>query len=98
MVLIERPQDENIYEDLWTKEEIIIVKYTTSSEEQTVSDEEYDIVDITTPTLKCPPPTPQRLKKNKEKASFNRFFVIFKKLHINIPVINALTDMSKYAK
>ena len=37
-----------------------------------------------------PIPYPQRLKKNKLDKQFTKFMEVFKKLHINIPFIDAL--------
>ena len=41
---------------------------------------------------------PQRLKKNKLNKQFSIFLDVFKKLHINIPFIDALDQMSSYVK
>ena len=41
---------------------------------------------------------PQRLKKGKLEKKFSKFLYIFKKLHINIPFIDALENMPSYAK
>ncbi|KAK4567385.1 hypothetical protein RGQ29_003257, partial [Quercus rubra] len=46
------------------------------------------------------PPIPfsQRLKKKNVDDQFSKFLSIFKQLHINIPLIEALEQMPKYAK
>ncbi|RDX58477.1 hypothetical protein CR513_62205, partial [Mucuna pruriens] len=41
---------------------------------------------------------PQRLKDEKKDKKFTRFLEIFRKLHVNIPFIEAITQMSNYAK
>ena len=41
---------------------------------------------------------PQRLKKSKLKKQFAKFLDIFKKLHINIPFLEALENMPSYMK
>ena len=41
---------------------------------------------------------PQRLKKNKLDKQFTKFMEAFKKLHINIPFIDALEHMPSYVK
>ena len=41
---------------------------------------------------------PQRLKKGKLEKQFTKFLDIFKKLHINIPSMEALENMPSYAK
>lgn len=55
------------------------------------------------PTSKVPEyvPTiqyPSRLKQDMEDAQFKKFLNIFKKLHINIPLVEALSKMPKYVK
>ena len=41
---------------------------------------------------------PQRLKKGKLEKQFPKFLNIFKKLHINIPFMDALENMPSYLK
>ena len=48
------------------------------------------------PTI--PIPYPQRLKKGKLEKQFAKFLDIFKKLHINIPFLEALKNMPSYVK
>ena len=43
-------------------------------------------------------PYHQRLKKNKLDNQFGKFMEIFKKLHINIPFVDALEQMPSYVK
>ncbi|GJV70021.1 DNA-directed DNA polymerase [Tanacetum coccineum] len=43
-------------------------------------------------------PFPQRLKKEKEEAQQRKFLENLKQLHINLPFIEALAQMPKYAK
>ena len=43
-------------------------------------------------------PYPQRLKKNKLDKKFTNFMEVFKKLHINIPFVDALEQMPSYVK
>ena len=43
-------------------------------------------------------PFPQRLKKAKLEEQFSRFLNMFKKIDINIPFSEALTQMPHYAK
>ena len=45
-----------------------------------------------------PIPYPQRLKKGKLEKQFVKFLDIFKKLHINIPFLEALENMPSYVK
>ena len=43
-------------------------------------------------------PYPQRLKKNKLDNQFGMFMEIFKKLHINIPFIDAMEKLPSFVK
>ena len=43
-------------------------------------------------------PFPHRLRKQKDGKQFSKFFEIFKKLQINIPLAEALVQMPKYTK
>ena len=43
-------------------------------------------------------PYPQRLKKNKLDKQFTKFMEVSKKLHINIPFVDALEQMPSYVK
>ena len=46
----------------------------------------------------APIPYPQRLKKHKLDKQFTKFMEVFKKLHINIPFVDALEQMPSYVK
>ena len=41
---------------------------------------------------------PRHLKKNKLDKKFTKFMEVFKKLHINIPSVDALEHMLSYVK
>ena len=43
-------------------------------------------------------PYPQRLQKAKLDKQFTKFLEVFKKLHINIPFVDALAQMPNYVK
>ena len=43
-------------------------------------------------------PYPQRLKKGKLENQFAKFLDIFKKMHINIPFMDVLENMTSYVK
>ena len=43
-------------------------------------------------------PFPQRLQKAKREEQFSKFLEIFKKIKINIPFVEAITQMPNYAK
>ncbi|XP_022951570.1 uncharacterized protein LOC111454344 [Cucurbita moschata] len=44
------------------------------------------------------PPFPQRIKRKKEEAHFEKFMDILKEIHINIPRVEALKQMPNYVK
>lgn len=44
-----------------------------------------------------PIPFPQRLQKHKLDIKFSRFLEVLKKIHINLPFLDAITEMSSYA-
>ncbi|GJY84859.1 reverse transcriptase domain-containing protein [Tanacetum coccineum] len=50
--------------------------------------------EVQTPSI----PFPQRLRKEKEEAKQRKFLENLKQLHINLPYIEALAQMPKYAK
>ncbi|EEF41198.1 conserved hypothetical protein, partial [Ricinus communis] len=43
-------------------------------------------------------PYPARAKQAEAKEQFSKFLDIFRQLHINLPFIDALEQMPKYAK
>ena len=45
-----------------------------------------------------PVPYPQRLKKKEHDQQFLKFLERFKTLHINMPLVECLSQMPKYAK
>ena len=47
---------------------------------------------------KPPIPYPARLKKGRDHEHFGKFLEIFKQLHINLPLVEALSQMPRYAK
>ncbi|KAL4303022.1 hypothetical protein GQ457_10G011690 [Hibiscus cannabinus] len=48
--------------------------------------------------IRPPPPFPQKLKKQKQDYQFKKFLDIMKQVHINPPLVEALQQMSNYAK
>ena len=42
------------------------------------------------PQNKPPPPFPQKRRKDKKDAYFQKFFAIFRELHINLPLLDVL--------
>ncbi|KAI3766148.1 hypothetical protein L2E82_16199 [Cichorium intybus] len=49
-------------------------------------------------SYKPPVPYPQRLKKEKQEEEYKKFLEHIKSLHINIPFVEAVAQMPKYAK
>ncbi|XP_019262043.1 PREDICTED: uncharacterized protein LOC109239905 [Nicotiana attenuata] len=45
-----------------------------------------------------PPPFPQRLQKLKDNAAYKKFLDILKQVQINIPLVDILQEIPKYAK
>jgi len=43
-------------------------------------------------------PFPQRIKRKKDEAHFEKFMDIFKEIHIHIPLVEALKQMPNYVK
>ena len=56
---------------------------------------------IAVPKISMPKPAlpyPQRFQKKNMDAQFTKFLDIFKKIHINIPFVDALEQMPNYVK
>ncbi|KAH0732709.1 hypothetical protein KY289_003897 [Solanum tuberosum] len=50
------------------------------------------------PKAKPPPPFPQKFKKQKEEECFGKFIELLKQVHVNLPLIDVLQGIPKYAK
>ncbi|KAL4354030.1 hypothetical protein GQ457_06G010660 [Hibiscus cannabinus] len=48
--------------------------------------------------IHLPPPFPQRLRKQKYEYQFKKFLDILKQVHINLALVEAIEQMSNYAK
>ncbi|KAL4285331.1 hypothetical protein GQ457_16G020050 [Hibiscus cannabinus] len=48
--------------------------------------------------IRLPPPFPQRLRNQKHEYQFKKFLDILKQVHINLPLVEAIEQMSNYAK
>ncbi|XP_049384404.1 uncharacterized protein LOC125848534 [Solanum stenotomum] len=55
-------------------------------------------VEVPVPQKKLPPPFPQRLRKKNEDECFGKFLSLLKQIHINLPLVDMLQGISKYAK
>lgn len=53
---------------------------------------------VSIPQIEIPPLFPERLKKKKDDSQFKKFFTKFSSLSLNIPLMEALQEMSGYAK
>ncbi|XP_042067440.1 uncharacterized protein LOC121810774 [Salvia splendens] len=87
------PEEEELVEEVETE-----IVHITSPPKENVA-----------PTLPTPPaaahtppdvriPYPQRVQRKKTDAQFSRFLDIFRKVQINIPLVEALQQMPSYAK
>ncbi|XP_059277806.1 uncharacterized protein LOC132031986 [Lycium ferocissimum] len=47
---------------------------------------------------KPPPPFPQRLARQKEEATYKKFLDLLKQVHVNVPLVDMLQGIPKYAK
>ncbi|XP_060170587.1 uncharacterized protein LOC132601524 [Lycium barbarum] len=47
---------------------------------------------------KPPPPFPQHLARPKEEATYKKFFDLLKQVHVNVPLVDMLQCIPKYAK
>ncbi|XP_022889158.1 uncharacterized protein LOC111404605 [Olea europaea var. sylvestris] len=71
------------------------VKESTPGEN---SEKSHDKAKVTVSPYEPPIPFPRRLKKHKMEQQYKKFLEAFKKLHINIPLADALLQMPSYAK
>ena len=69
-------------------------KKLTEQPEETCELEQKANVQAYTPTM----PFPQRLQKERREEQFSKFLEICKKIEINIPFVEAINQMLKYAK
>jgi Aspartyl protease len=76
--------------------EVLTEKEAPKVSEEVSQQEEKPMYD--SPPYKPSIPFPQRLTKVKKDKQFGKFVELLSKLHINIPFIEALTQMSSYAK
>ena len=53
---------------------------------------------LTIQPYKTPLSYPARLRKDKDQEHFGKFLNLFKQLHINLPLIEALSQMPRYVK
>ncbi|GKB64827.1 DNA-directed DNA polymerase [Tanacetum coccineum] len=71
---------------------------TTRGGKTTTQDTNEPVVQPSSEVQTPPIPFPRRLRKEKEEAQQKKFLENLKQLHINLPFIEALAQMPKYAK
>ena len=84
-----KKDEEKVQEDEWIEVQV--------EKEQ----EEEQVIEKPPPQVKPykpPAPYPQRLKKQEHDQQFAKFLERFKALHINMPLVECLSQMPKYAK
>ncbi|KAH9716698.1 hypothetical protein KPL71_021550 [Citrus sinensis] len=69
----------------------VVTTCTKSNKQSLISPE-------ATQQFRHPPPFPQRFQKQKQDKQFSKFLEVLKQLHINIPFVEALEQMSNYVK
>ena len=79
-----------------TKDTDKVVDVDGEEEDNTVKDAE--VPKKVTPMPRPPPPFSQRLLKKTEDGKYRRFITMLKQLSINFPLVEALEQMSSYAK
>ncbi|XP_052176597.1 uncharacterized protein LOC127790905 [Diospyros lotus] len=80
------------------KENGIVQETTNQLEMPEVVAKQEKVIPLPVKPYVPPIPFPQRLRKHKLDKQFEKFLEIFKKLHINVPFVDALAQMPSYAK
>ena len=83
-------------EEKVSKDDDKVVKDSGEAEESTEKDAEVPMKVI--PMPRPPPPFPKRLVKKIEDGKYRRFITMLKQLSINVHLVEALEQMSGYAK
>ncbi|PNX61201.1 hypothetical protein L195_g060552, partial [Trifolium pratense] len=81
-----------------SEREAIAVEDEQTSKANEIVENEKEIPYVPPPPYKPPIPYPQRLVKPKNPGQFEKFIEMLKKLHIDIPFIEAITQIPSYAK
>ncbi|XP_022859399.1 uncharacterized protein LOC111380147, partial [Olea europaea var. sylvestris] len=93
--------------EIHVKRPSVTVETSSSAKDETTvkestpgknSKKSQDKAKVTVNPYEPPIPFPQRLKKHKMEQQYKKFLEVFKKLHINIPLADALLQMPSYAK
>ncbi|XP_049406066.1 uncharacterized protein LOC125869653 [Solanum stenotomum] len=80
------------------EEQELPIPQNLAKEPQEEAEQQVQVPKVMHPLPKIPPPFPQCLKKRNENEKFKKFLSVFKKLSINLPLVEALLEMSGYAK
>ncbi|KAL2921987.1 Protein hu-li tai shao [Bienertia sinuspersici] len=67
-------------------------------EQEVVKGKEKEPITVPIAPYKPPVPFPQRLAQAKLEMKYGKFLEVLKKLHINIPFLDAISEMPSYAK
>ncbi|KAK4723991.1 hypothetical protein R3W88_026770 [Solanum pinnatisectum] len=80
------------------EEQKLLIHQNLAKEPQKEVEQHVQIQKVMQPLPKIPPLFPQRLKKKNEDEKFKKFLSVFKKVSMNLPLVEALFEMSGYAK
>ncbi|XP_015160447.1 uncharacterized protein [Solanum tuberosum] len=80
------------------EEQELLIHQNLAKEPQKEVEQHVQIPKVMQPLPKIPQPFPQCLKKENEDEKFKKFLAVFKTLSINLPLVEALLEMSGYAK
>ncbi|KAK4731246.1 hypothetical protein R3W88_024234 [Solanum pinnatisectum] len=80
------------------EEQELPIRQNLAKEPQEEAEQQVQAPKVMHPLPKIPPPFPQHLKNKNEDNKFKKFLLMFKKLSINLPLVEALLEMSGYAK
>ncbi|KAK2457130.1 hypothetical protein QL285_004433 [Trifolium repens] len=81
-----------------SEKKLIAVEDEQTSKAKEILENEKEIPYVPPPPYKPPIPYPQRLVKPKNSGQFEKFIEMLKKLHTDIPFIEAITQIPSYAK
>ncbi|KAK4708990.1 hypothetical protein R3W88_029915 [Solanum pinnatisectum] len=85
-------------EDKWMEEEKAPIHQSIAKGPQKDMEKHNESPKAKQPLPKIASPFPQCLKKKNEDEKFKKFLLVFKTLSINLPLVEALLEMSRYAK
>ena len=84
-----------------SKVEIVVEKddeeIEVTGESKNATEKEAEVTQKVVPIPGPPPPFPQSLVKKTEEGKYRRFITMLKQLSINVPLIEALEQMPRYA-